>query len=296
MTIFPNYLAASKAVVAPFDMSFKLPKTSAVLVKGKSFNLAAVDPGSEKPFAYHPHNRDDATPRLLQLRQRLFELQELLYAEHRQALLLVFQAMDTGGKDGAIGNLLTGVNPAGVSVASFKAPSPEELSHDFLWRIHAQAPKRGHIGVYNRSHYEDVLVTRVHGLVDDKTAAQRFEDINNYEQLLTNNGTRILKFFLHISKEEQAARLQARLDDPAKNWKFDPNDLKERARWDDYQTVYEDALRHCSPAHAPWFVIPANQKWARDLAIAEIVVATLEDMNPQPPKAAFDVKAQVIEQ
>jgi PPK2 family polyphosphate:nucleotide phosphotransferase len=277
-------------------MKLKLPKTSAVLVKGKSFRLADVDPGSEKPFHHHPHNREDATPRLLELRQRLFELQELLYAEHQQALLLVFQAMDTGGKDGAIGNLLTGVNPAGVSVASFKAPSPEELSHDFLWRIHAQAPKRGHIGVYNRSHYEDVLVTRVHGIIDDKTAKQRFEDINNYEAMLTRNGTRILKFFLHISKEEQAERLQARLDDPAKNWKFDPNDLKERARWDDYQEVYEDALRHCSPEHAPWFVIPANQKWARDLAIAEIVVATLEDMNPQPPKATFDVKAQVIEE
>ena len=276
-------------------MKFQLPKTSAVLVKGKSFKLAEVDPGSEKPFAHHPGNRDDAAPRLLELQHRLFELQELLYAEHRQSLLLVFQAMDTGGKDGAIGNLLTGVNPAGVSVASFKAPSAEELSHDFLWRIHAQAPRRGHIGVYNRSHYEDVLVTRVHNFIDDKTARQRFEDINNYEAMLVNNGTRILKFFLHISKEEQSARLQARLDDPAKNWKFDPNDLKERARWTDYQAVYEDALRHCSPAHAPWFVIPANQKWARDLAIAEIVVAALEGMNPKPPKPTFDVKAQAIE-
>ena len=276
-------------------MKFKLPKTSAVLVKGKSFKLADVDPGSEKPFADHPSNREEATPRLLELRQRLFDLQELLYAEHKQSLLLVFQAMDTGGKDGAMENLLTGINPTGVSVSSFKAPSAEELSHDFLWRIHAQTPKRGHIGVFNRSHYEDVLVTRVHGLIDDKTATQRFEDINNFESMLTNNGTRILKFFLHISKEEQAERLQARLDDPTKNWKFDPNDLKERARWADYQTVYEDALRHCSPEHAPWFVIPANQKWARDLAIAEIVTAALEDMNPKPPKPTFDVKAQVIE-
>ena len=275
-------------------MKFKLPKTSAVLVEGKSFKLAEVDTSSEKPFAHHPHNRKDAEPRLLELRQRMVELQELLYAEHRQALLLVFQAMDTGGKDGAIGNLLTGVNPAGISVASFKAPSAAELSHDFLWRIHAQTPKRGHIGVFNRSHYEDVLITRVHGIIDDKTAKQRFEDINNFESLLVGNGTRTLKFFLHISKQEQAERLQARLDDPAKNWKFDPNDLKERARWDDYQAVYEDALRHCSPGHAPWFVIPANQKWARDLAIAEIVVAALEDMNPQPPKATFDVAAQVI--
>ena len=277
-------------------MKFKLPKTSAVLVNGKAFKLADVDPGSEKPFARHPSNREDAAPRLLTLHQRLHDLQGLLYAEHRRSLLLVFQAMDTGGKDGAIGNLLTGVNPAGTAVASFKAPSAEELSHDYLWRIHAQVPERGHIGVFNRSHYEDVLVTRVHGIIDDKTAKQRFEDINNYERMLTNNGTRILKFFLHISKEEQAARLQVRLNDPAKNWKFDPNDLKERACWDDYQAVYEDALRHCSSGHAPWFVIPANQKWARDLAIAEIVVAALEDMDPQPPKPTFDVKAQVIEQ
>jgi PPK2 family polyphosphate:nucleotide phosphotransferase len=276
-------------------MKFKLPKTSAVLVGDKSFKLADVDPGSEKPFAHNPSNREEAAPRLLALRQRLFELQELLYAEHRRSLLLVFQAMDTGGKDGAIENLLTGVNPAGIAVASFKAPSAEELSHDCLWRIHAQTPKRGHVGVFNRSHYEDVLVTRVHGLIDDKTAEQRFEDINNFESLLTHNGTRILKFFLHISKEEQAARLQARLDDPSKNWKFDPNDLKERAHWDDYQAVYQDALRHCSPGHAPWFVIPSNQKWARDLAISELVVAALEDMNPQPPKPTFDVKAQVIE-
>ena len=275
-------------------MKFDLPKTSAVLVKGKSFRLADVDPGSEKPFAHHPKNREDATPRLLELRQRMFELQELLYAEHKQALLLVFQATDTGGKDGTIGNLLTGVNPAGVSVSPFKAPTADELSHDFLWRIHALTPKHGHIGVFNRSHYEDVLITRVHGIIDDKTAKQRFEDINNFESLLVDNGTRILKFFLHISKQEQAERLQARLDDPAKNWKFDPNDLRERARWDDYQVVYEDALRHCSSGHAPWFVIPANQKWARDLAIAEIVVAALEDMNPQPPKATFDVAAQVI--
>ena len=275
-------------------MKFKLPKTPAVRVKGKSFRLAAVDPDAATPFA-HKHSSEDAVqPRLLVLRQRLGELQELLYAEHKRSLLIVFQALDTGGKDGAIEKLLTGVNPAGVHVAAFKAPSAEELSHDFLWRVHAHAPKRGHIGVFNRSHYEDVLVTRVHGLIDDKTARQRFEAINDFEALLTHNGTRILKFFLHISKQEQAERLQKRLDDPSKNWKFDPNDLKERAHWDDYQQAFEDALRHCSPDSAPWFVVPANRKWARDLALAEIVVAALEDMNPQPPKVTFDVKTQVI--
>ena len=275
-------------------MKFKLPKTPAVFVNSKSFRLGDVDPADITPFAHQPDDKQDASPRLLQLRQRLSVLQELLYAEHSRSLLIVLQALDTGGKDGAIQNLLTGVNPAGVQIASFKAPTSEELKHDFLWRIHAQTPKRGHIGVFNRSHYEDVLITRVHGLIDKKTCEQHYADINNFEQLLLNNGTRILKFYLHISKQEQAHRLQARLDDPTKNWKFDPNDLKERARWADYQAVYEDALRHCSPAHAPWFVIPANQKWARDLAIAEIVVATLEDMNPKPPKATFDVKAQVI--
>lgn len=276
-------------------MKFKLPKTPAVLVAGKAFRLAAVSSDATTPFAHKHTTKEKAQVRLLALRQRLNDLQELLYAEHRRSLLIVFQAMDTGGKDGAIENLLTGVNPAGVQVASFKAPTTEELKHDFLWRIHAQTPKRGHIGVFNRSHYEDVLITRVHDIVDKKTYTQRYADINNFESLLTHNGTRILKFFLHISKEEQAERLQARLDDPAKNWKFDPNDLKERAYWEQYQEAYEDALRHCSSAAAPWFVVPANHKWARDLAITEIVVAALEEMNPKPPKVDFDPKKQVIE-
>jgi PPK2 family polyphosphate:nucleotide phosphotransferase len=276
-------------------MQFKLPKTPAVFVEGQNFKLATVNPDDTTPFKHHPDGKDDAEPRLLELRKRLSELQELLYAEHKRSLLIVLQAMDTGGKDGAIENLLTGVNPAGVQVASFKAPSKEELDHDFLWRIHAQAPRQGHITVFNRSHYEDVLITRVHGLIDEKTCQQHYEDINNFERLLRHSGTRILKFFLHISKEEQAQRLQARLDDPAKNWKFDPNDLKERAYWDDYQDAYEAALRNCSSEKAPWFVVPANHKWARDLAITEIVVAALEDMNPQPPQPDFDVKAQVIE-
>ncbi|GAB2711233.1 polyphosphate kinase [Hymenobacter frigidus] len=275
-------------------MKFKIPKTPAVRVKGKSFRLAAVDPDAATPFAHKRLSAEAAQPRLLVLRQRLCVLQEMLYAEHKRSLLIVFQALDTGGKDGAVKNLLTGVNPAGVQVTSFKAPSEEEMSHDFLWRIHARTPTKGHIGVFNRSHYEDVLVTRVHGLIDDKTARQRFEAINNFESLLTRNGTLILKFFLHISKQEQAERLQERLDDPSKNWKFDPNDIKERAHWDEYQHVFEDALRHCSPDSAPWFVVPADRKWVRDLAIIEIVVAALEDMNPKPRPVNFDPKQQVI--
>jgi len=233
--------------------------------------------------------------RLSELRKQLSDFQANLYAEHRQSLLLVFQAIDTGGKDGTIRNLLTGVNPAGVEVASFKSPSAEELNHDFLWRIHQRTPGRGHIGVFNRSHYEDVLVTRVHGLIEPHTWQQRYQDIINFEQLLTRSGTRVLKFFLHISKDEQARRLQARLDNPKKRWKFEPGDLQERKLWDAYQTAFQETLAATSTADCPWYIIPANDKRARDLMIAEIVVAALAEMNPQPPAAAFDVAAQVIE-
>ncbi len=271
--------------------NFNIPATPAVLVAGTHIHLAAIDTAAIAPYT----TEKEARHRLKTLRKRLPELQENLYAEHRQSLLLVFQAMDTGGKDGAIANLLTGINPAGVSVAAFKAPSTEELNHDFLWRIHAQAPRRGHIGVFNRSHYEDVLVVRVHNLVPETTWRTRYADINAFERLLAHNGTRVLKFFLHISKAEQAARLQARLDDPAKRWKYEPGDLKERALWPAYQAAYEEAINHCATPDAPWYVVPADHKWVRDLAIAEIVVAALEEMDPQPPAADFDVAAQVIE-
>lgn len=268
-----------------------LPATPAVRVQpGTSLRLADLDPDNAEPFS-----KKKADKRLAELRQQLSDYQENLYAEHRQSLLLVFQAIDTGGKDGAIRNLLTGVNPAGVEVASFKAPTAEELSHDFLWRVHQRTPGRGHIGVFNRSHYEDVLVTRVHGLIEPHTWQQRYQDIVNFEQLLTRNGTRVLKFFLHISKDEQARRLQARLDDPAKRWKFEPGDLAERKLWDAYQTAFQETMAATSTAECPWYVVPANHKWARDLTLAEIVVATLTEMNPQPPAATFDVAAQVIE-
>jgi len=256
----------------------------------QALRLADIDPDNTKPFKDKKHAKE----RLKELRQQLSDLQENLYAEHHQSLLLVFQAIDTGGKDGAIRKLLTGLNPAGVQVAAFKAPSKEELNHDFLWRIHQQTPGKGHIGVFNRSHYEDVLVTRVHDLIGPETWVPRYQDINNFEQLLTRDGTRIIKFFLHISKEEQAERLQARLDNPAKRWKFEPADLAERKLWDKYQVAFQDALAACSTPDAPWYVIPANKKWARDLAIAEIVVAALIEMNPQPPAADFDVAAQVV--
>ena len=266
--------------------------TPAVRVQPNApLRLADIDPANNEPFSH----KKKVEKRLEELREQLSDYQENLYAEHRQSLLLVFQAMDTGGKDGTIRSLLTGVNPAGVEVAAFKQPSSEELNHDFLWRIHPHAPGRGHIGVFNRSHYEDVLVTRVHGIIEPFTWQQRYQDIVNFEQLLTRNGTRVIKFFLHISKEEQAARLQARLDNPKKRWKFEPGDLKERKLWDSYQVAYQEALAATSTADCPWYVIPANDKRARNLAIMEIVVAALAEMNPQPPAATFDVAAQVIE-
>ena len=262
----------------------------AVLVRpGQPLRLADIDPA---PPVNH---KKKLKKRLHDLHRQLSDYQEKLHAEHRRSLLLVFQAIDTGGKDGTIRVLLTGVNPAGVEVAAFKRPSDEELDHDFLWRVHKRTPGRGKIGVFNRSHYEDVLVTRVHGQIEPYVWQQRYQDITNFEQLLTRNGTKVLKFFLHISKDEQARRLQARLDNPKKRWKFEPGDLKERLLWDGYQIAFQEALAATSTPDAPWYVIPANDKRLRDLAIAEIVVAALAELNPQPPAADFNVAAQVIE-
>lgn len=217
------------------------------------------------------------------LEARLAELQERLYAESKQALLVVFQAMDAGGKDGAIRKVFDCVNPQGVRVASFKAPTPLELSHDFLWRIHQQVPPKGFIGIFNRSHYEDVLVVRVNELVPEPVWKARYEQINAFEALLHASGTRILKFYLHISKDEQKQRFEERLQDPTKHWKFSTGDLPVRERWDDYMRAYEAALSRCSTADAPWYIIPANKKWFRDLLITQLIVETLEAMNPQFP-------------
>jgi PPK2 family polyphosphate:nucleotide phosphotransferase len=210
-------------------------------------------------------------------------IQRRLFAEGKQSLLVVLQAMDTGGKDGTIRHLAKGLNPAGCQVTSFKAPTPDELSHDFLWRVHPHAPAKGMIAIFNRSHYEDVLITRVHELVSDREARRRLRDIAGFEHLLAANGTTILKFFLAISKDEQRARLKVRIDDPDKRWKFDPVDLKERRRWDRYQEVYADAIAATSTNHAPWYIIPANHKWYRNYLVSKIIATTLEKMNPQYP-------------
>lgn len=223
-------------------------------------------------------------------RKRISSLQERLYAEGKQSLLVIVQATDTGGKDGAIKGVFKGVNQQGVRTWAFGAPSPLELAHDFLWRIHQRTPEHGMIGVFNRSQYEDVLVARVKNLVPREQWEPRYEIINAFERGLANHGTRVLKFYLNISKDEQKERLQARLDNPEKHWKFHKSDLEDRALWDEYRAAYQDALTKCSTAHAPWFVIPANHKWYRNLAIARIVADTLEEMNPQfpPPEEGLD--------
>jgi PPK2 family polyphosphate:nucleotide phosphotransferase len=253
----------------------------AVVEPGTRFDLGAVDADADGGL-----EKDWAKAALDTERARIVALQERLYAERTRSLLLVFQAIDTGGKDGTIRAVLKGVNPQGCTVASFKVPSSDELDHDFLWRYHARTPGRGMIGVFNRSHYEDVLVVRVKGLVPDAVWQSRYGRINDFERLLTESGTTILKFFLHISKAEQRKRLEARIADPEKHWKFDPADLVERKSWDSYQQAFADALSRCSTPHAPWLVVPANHKWFRNYVIAKTVADTLEAMDPRFPEAA----------
>ena len=219
---------------------------------------------------------------------RIGELQPLLYANARHALLLVFQGMDTSGKDGAARGVLSAVNPAGVETADFKQPSAEELAHDFLWRIHRAVPVRGMIGVFNRSHYESVLVERVMGLQPKSVLRARYRQINEFERYLAENRVIVLKFFLHLSRDEQRRRLESRLADPAKNWKFSPDDLKSRAHWDEYQAAYEVALNRCSTRRAPWYLIPADHKWYRDYLIAQVVVHALEALRMEWPPLAVD--------
>ncbi len=229
------------------------------------------------------------------LKARLIELQQRLYAEQKQSVLVVFQAMDTAGKDGVIRNVFSGVNPQGVSVCTFKRPSETELKHDFLWRVHAQAPEVGIVGVFNRSHYEDVLVVRVHKLATKLFWKARYAHIRAFESLLAHRGTKVIKFFLHIDLNEQKARLQDRLDDSKKTWKFEIGDLAERKLWPKYMRAYHDAIIQTDSSAAPWYVIPANKKWYRDLAVLRVLVAELEKMNPKYPKADFDPKTIVVE-
>jgi PPK2 family polyphosphate:nucleotide phosphotransferase len=218
----------------------------------------------------------------------LEELQEMLYAEHKHKVLIVLQAMDTGGKDGTIRHVFEGVNPQGVRVAGFKKPTPEELDHDFLWRVHKQVPGKGEVVIFNRSHYEDVLVVRVHNLAPQEVWSKRYDHINDFERMLVDEGTTILKFFLHIDLDEQKERLQARLDEPNKRWKFNPEDLEERKLWPQYVKAYEDAISKTSTDWAPWYIVPANRKWYRNLVVGTVIIETLKDLDMRYPEAEFD--------
>jgi len=259
---------------------------------GSQVDLSGWDPGDTSAFE---GSKEEAHERLLALNRELEELQELLYAEHKHKALIVLQAMDTGGKDGTIRHVFEGVNPQGVKVANFKVPTPEELDHDYLWRVHQQTPGRGEIVIFNRSHYEDVLIVRVHELVPRDRWSKRYAQINDFERMLAEEGTTILKFFLHISQDEQRERLQSRLDEPGKRWKFNLGDLKERTLWSEYVQAYQDAIGQTSTAWAPWTIVPANRKWYRNLVVASVIVETLKSLNMRYPEPKENLNQVVVE-
>ena len=258
-----------------------------VIVKpGRRVRLAERDPAAKLGFA----DKEAAKAATAADAAKIDRLQDFLYAEGRRALLVVLQGTDTSGKDGTIRDVFNSTSPLGVHATAFRAPSEEERAHDFLWRVHQAAPRRGTIGIFNRSHYEEVLVVKVRKLAPAEEIEARYGEINAFEKMLVENGTTVLKFMLHISKDEQRERLQARLDEPDKRWKFNPADLDDRKHWDDFQAAYETMLNRCSTEWAPWHVIPADHKWVRSAAIASIVRKTLEDMNPRYPVPAWDPK------
>lgn len=262
------------------------------ITDGKRFSMKDYDSGDTKGC---PGGKSEGTARLTEINGRLEILQELLYAEGKHKVLVVLQGMDTSGKDGTIAKVFEGVNPLGVHVASFKVPTEEELRHDFLWRVHAKVPGKGEIVIFNRSHYEDVLVVRVHEIVPKPVWRSRYDQINQFERMLSESGTTILKFFLHIDRDEQKKRLQARLDDPEKRWKFRSGDLEERKLWDDYMDAYEETIQKTSTEWAPWFVIPANAKWCRNLIVGNVLLDALEGLDmkyPEPEENLDDLRIE----
>jgi PPK2 family polyphosphate:nucleotide phosphotransferase len=254
---------------------------------GSKVKLKDIDPG----FKDHHEGHKEAAEEIEHDQTKLRELQELLYAEGRRSLLICLQGMDTGGKDGTINHVLGAMNPQGCRVAGFKQPTALELAHDFLWRVHQPAPAKGEVVIFNRSHYEDVLVVRVHEQITKKECERRYRQINDWERMLTEEGTTILKFFLHISKDEQKKRLEARLADPRKHWKFSYTDVKERGLWDAYAEAFEAMLGNTSTEVAPWYVVPSNRKWYRNLVVARLLVDALEELRMEYPKSTIDVKS-----
>jgi len=257
---------------------------------GSRVNLAKLDPS--ETFG---RSKVGANKELAAGLARLGALQDRLWAQAQHSVLIVLQGMDASGKDGTIRHVMSAFNPQGCTVASFKVPTAEELAHDFLWRVHPHAPAKGEIAVFNRSHYEDVLVVRVHDLVPKAVWERRYDQINAFEEAVVSAGTSVVKFFLHIDRDEQRKRLEARLRDPAKRWKFRAGDLVERKLWDAYVGAYQDALSRCSTEAAPWYVVPANLKWFRNLAVAEIVADVIEDLDPQYPEPTEDLSAIRVE-
>lgn len=252
---------------------------------GSKLKLKDFDPSFKAGHKSH----ESAAKEIDHYQKKLRGLQDLLYAERRSSLLICLQAMDTGGKDGTVNHVLGAMNPQGCRVVPFREPSPEELAHDFLWRAHKAAPARGEVVIFNRSHYEDVLIVRVHNLVPKSVWSRRYQQINGFEEELIAHGTHILKFFLHLSPQEQLKRFKQRLDDPEKQWKIEESDYKERAYWDKYVDAYQEAIARTSTAHAPWFIIPANHKWFRNLAVGRIVVEHLESLKMKYPAPTVDV-------
>ena len=246
-------------------------------------------PDIDTNFTGGHKNHRQAAEEIEHYRQKLYDLQELLYANRQHSLLICLQGMDAGGKDGTINHVLGAMNPQGCRVVGFKQPTPEELHHDFLWRIHRVAPARGEVVVFNRSHYEDVLIARVHNLVPKEVWSRRYDAINNFEKELTDSGVHIIKFYLHISKNEQLKRFHDRLEDPARQWKISDADYQERPFWKDYTKAYEEALSHCSTAAAPWYVIPADHKWFRNLAVGQIVVDHLKALKMTFPSPTVNI-------
>ena len=257
---------------------------------GSRVKLERMDHG-----ATHGYDKTSAAPVLERHMAELASLQDRLWAESKHAVLVVLQGIDAAGKDGTINKVMEAFNPQGCPVSSFKVPTPEELSHDYLWRVHQRVPKHGEVGIFNRSHYEDVLVVRVHDLVPRSVWSKRYDQINDFERLLTESGTTIVKFFLTIDRDEQRARFQTRYDDPTRRWKFSMGDLSERKLWDDYQVAFDDALSKTSTENAPWYVIPANRKWFRNLAVASILAETIAQLRPVYPPEPDLPKDLVIE-
>jgi PPK2 family polyphosphate:nucleotide phosphotransferase len=272
------------------DRTDRIDLRDALRVKpGSRVRLSRLDPA-----ATHGWDKERAAPELERQLLRLSDLQDRFWAEAKRSVLVVLQGIDAAGKDGTINKVMEAFNPQGCPVTSFKVPSSEELAHDYLWRIHKAAPRQGEIGIFNRSHYEDVLVVRVHGIVPKSVWSRRYEQINAFEEHLAANGTTIVKFMLSIDRDEQRERFQARYDDPTKRWKFAMGDLEERERWDDYQAAFNEALSRTSTDHAPWYVIPANRKWFRNLAVATILADTMAALKPRYPAVADDVPADLV--